>query len=463
MDTIWHPDLLQKGIAKYRALLDAIRNAVNCGQISHGERLLPVREMAWRLQVTPGTVARAYQLGIDENLLEAHVGRGTFIRAPKPEKPRKSTVFGETHVPPDIIDLRNAAVPDFGQDEILDDLLKQIEIGGNHSMVRYAGHNEMPTRMALLEWMQLDRTRAKPEDLILTYGSQNATLAAFMGILHGPTPVIATDTLVLPGTRRAAELVRAKIIGVEGDSDGMLPKALAEICRRERPQILHVSANITNPTTIHMSLTRKAKIAEIARQYDLQIVEDDGQAKFFATPPPSFLELCPERVWHVSSLSRYLAAGLRIGFLLCPPGKGSVGQNVIQSMCHSFSPLITQLATHFIQSGQAGIMLKQIRTYRAERVHLAVNQLGCWEILWNEAADYLWLALPNPWRASNFSAAAEKAGILVAPADIFLPDDGVAPNAVRLTLGGKYTEEVFQQALERLDKLLDSPPQEMLA
>ncbi|MEE9454154.1 MAG: PLP-dependent aminotransferase family protein [Paracoccaceae bacterium] len=463
MDTIWHPDLLQNGIAKYRALLDAIHNALNTGQISHGDRLLPVREMAWRLQVTPGTVARAYQLGIDEELLEAHVGRGTFIRTPKPETARKTTVFGETHVSPDIIDLRNAAVPDFGQDEILDDLSKQIEIGGEHSMVRYAGHNEMPTRTAMLDWMQLERTRAKPEDLILTYGSQNATIAAFMAILRGTNPVIATDTLVLPGTRRAAELARAKIIGIEGDEDGILPKAFEDICRRDRPQILHLSANITNPTAIQMSLTRKAKIAEIARQYDLQIVEDDGQAKFFATPPPSFLELCPERVWHVSSLSRYLAAGLRIGFLLCPPGKGMIGQNVIQSLCHSFSPLIAQLATHFIQSGQADIILEQIRTYRAERVRLAVNQLGCWDIRWNEAADYLWLNLPNPWRASTFSAAAEKTGILVAPADIFLPDDGVAPNAIRLTLGGKYGARIFQEALVRLDHLLDNPPHEMLA
>ena len=115
MDTIWHPDLLQKSIAKYRALLDAIREALDNGTISKGDRLPPVRDMAWQLKITPGTVARAYKLGIEEGLLEAQVGRGTFIRMPTPNAARRTTVFGETHVHPDIVDLRNAAIPEIGR------------------------------------------------------------------------------------------------------------------------------------------------------------------------------------------------------------------------------------------------------------------------------------------------------------------------------------------------------------
>lgn len=143
MDTIWRTDLLQKSTAKYRALLNAIRDALENGTISKGDRLPPVRDMAWQLKITPGTVARAYQLGIEEGLLEAQVGRGTYIRDPKPAR---GTVFGETHVDPHIVDLRNAAVPDFGQDGIFKELTAQITFGGAHSMVRCAGHNEMETR-----------------------------------------------------------------------------------------------------------------------------------------------------------------------------------------------------------------------------------------------------------------------------------------------------------------------------
>lgn len=463
MDTIWTPDLLQKGTAKYRALLEAVRNALDSGRLSKGDKLPPVRDMAWALQITPGTVARAYQLGIDEGLLEAQVGRGTFIRKPKPVTAPRTTVFGETHVAPDIVDLRNAAIPDFGQDEIFENLSKNLVYGGAHSMVRYSGHKEMSTRAALLDWSGLDQLRTSPEDLILTYGSQNATIAAFMTILRGPSPVIATDALILPGTRRAAELARAKIVGVPSDTDGMIPSALNDLCRRERPQILHLSANINNPTAILMPNTRKAEIAEIARRYDIEIIEDDGQSKFFDERPTSFIDFCPERVWHVSSLSRYLAAGLRVGFLLCPSGKSVAAQNVMQSLSHSFSPVIAQMAEGLVQSGQADELLAQIRAYRRERVQMAVNQLGHRQINWHEAADFIWLELPKGWRGSTFSMACEKAGIQVAPADVFLPDDGAVPNAVRLSLGGKHSHDLFTKTLERLDHLIDTPPTEMLA
>jgi len=463
MDTIWHPDLLQNGIPKYRALLNAVRDGLESGQLARGDQLPPVREMAWQLKITPGTVARAYQLGIEEGLLEAQVGRGTYISKPKPNPARSTTVFGETHVAPHIVDLRNAAVPDFGQDGIFDELSAQVTFGGAHSMVRYAGHNEMETRNSMLEWMELDQQRASADNLVLTHGSQNATVAAFLAILQGSAPVIATDTLILPGTRKAAALARAKIVGVPSDADGMIPKALEELLRRDRPQILHVSANINNPTTRMMSNARKGEIAEIARRFDIQIVQDDGQGKFFTERPPSFLDFCPERVWHVSSLSRYLAAGLRSGFLLCPPGKGIVGRNVVQALSHSFSPIVSQLSTLLISTGHADTLMAQIREYRIDRVRLAVNQLGRWNVHWNQAADFIWLELPEGWHGSSFSLASERAGIQVAPADIFLPDDGVAPNAVRLTLGGKHNAATFVDALERLDHLLDSPPSEMLA
>ncbi len=462
MDTIWQPDVLQKGTAKYRGLLNAIRNARDSGAVRIGEQLPPVRDMAFRLKITPGTVARAYQLGIDEGMLEARVGRGTFLI--KPARAVPDTVeFGETHVDSGIVDLRNAAVPDFGQDRILDALTKHVEIGGSHSMVRYAGHNEMQTRAALLSWSGLHETRAKPEDLVLTYGSQNATLAAFLAILRGQSPVIATDALVLPGTRRAAELARAKVVSVSSDADGMIPKIFDELCRAERPQLLHIAANINNPTAQLMPLHRKAEIAEICRRYDVQIVEDDGQSKFFQERPHSFIDFCAERVWHVSSLSRYLAAGLRVGFLLCPPGKGALGLNITQSMSHSFSTLIAQLTENLIQSGAADRLVEKMRLYRSERVQLAVNQLGCWQINWHEAADFIWLKLGDGWRASSLALAAEKSGIEIAPADMFLPNNGVAPNAIRITLGGKHSAEVFVGALQKLNSILGSPSQDILA
>lgn len=463
MDTIWHKDLLQSGIPKYRAILNAIRTALDNQIVSKGDRLPPVRELGWALGVTPGTVARAYQLGIDEGLLEAQVGRGTFIKDGDTAPSFQPTSFGETYVETGTIDLRNASIPNFGQDDVIAHLVHKIKLGGNHSIVRYAADSDMDARAALLGWSDLENTRARVEDLVLCYGSQNATLAAFLTIANGPSPLIATDTLVLPGTRAAATLTRARLKGLPSDEDGISPKALEELCRSDRPQILHLSANIHSPTTKMMSISRKSEIAEIARKYDIQIVEDDGHSKFFPERPPSFVDLCPERVWYVSSLSRYLAAGLRIGYLLCPYGKGVLGNVTMQSVSHSFSTVIAQLTTLMINEGYADQLFQKIKTHRAERVETAVNQLGRWDLRWHQAASFVWLEMPENTSASEFSLAAERANIQVAPADAFLAEDGVAPNAVRISLGGKHSHAVFSEALRKLDITLETPQSRIIA
>ncbi|MFM7445910.1 MAG: GntR family transcriptional regulator, partial [Tabrizicola sp.] len=73
-DTNWQPDLAQFPGPKYLALSRALREAIRSGDLPQGTQLPTVRDLAWRLHLTPGTVARAYQLATQEGLLAATVG-----------------------------------------------------------------------------------------------------------------------------------------------------------------------------------------------------------------------------------------------------------------------------------------------------------------------------------------------------------------------------------------------------
>ena len=79
MDTNWPPDLSSASGSKYIVLLQSLRAAIRSGTLPAQHRLPPVRELAWQLGITPGTVARAYKLANDEGLLDTAVGRGTFV------------------------------------------------------------------------------------------------------------------------------------------------------------------------------------------------------------------------------------------------------------------------------------------------------------------------------------------------------------------------------------------------
>ena len=75
MDTIWPDTLATEAGPKYKAVAQIIRAAVAEGTLTQGTRLPPVRDLAWQLKITPGTVARAYTILTDEGLLNAEVGR----------------------------------------------------------------------------------------------------------------------------------------------------------------------------------------------------------------------------------------------------------------------------------------------------------------------------------------------------------------------------------------------------
>ena len=83
MDTIWPESLPKSKGPKYTLVADTIRKAIDNKLLEVGVKLPPVRELAYRLQITPGTVARAYTILTDEGLLQAEVGRGTFVASPK--------------------------------------------------------------------------------------------------------------------------------------------------------------------------------------------------------------------------------------------------------------------------------------------------------------------------------------------------------------------------------------------
>ena len=87
MDTIWVPQVDPAIKPKYKAVVQAIRDALGSGALVHGAKLPPVRELGWKLEMTPGTVARAYTVLTDEGVLMAEVGRGTFVAEPALAEP----------------------------------------------------------------------------------------------------------------------------------------------------------------------------------------------------------------------------------------------------------------------------------------------------------------------------------------------------------------------------------------
>ena len=279
MDTIWRPDLMQDGGPKYLALARALREAIRVGELPEGAQLPTVRDLAWRLSVTPGTVSRAYQIATQEGLLQATVGRGTFVAARTPQLGPKVPIFIERNVRTIVgrIDLRSPSLPDMGQAQAIAEALRRVSLQNATDWLDYPSQaQELPLREAVCDWLD-ERVLGAigSQDIMLTHGGQNGIGLILDCCLRGDKPVVLTEDLSYPGFRYAARASRAEVIGVELDAEGVVPDALEAACRRHGPQVLCLTPAAQNPTTAQMSEVRKAAIVSIARRYNLQVVEDE--------------------------------------------------------------------------------------------------------------------------------------------------------------------------------------------
>ncbi|WP_170439264.1 PLP-dependent aminotransferase family protein [Ruegeria arenilitoris] len=465
MDTIWPTDLPKSKGPKYALVADTIRKAIENKQLEVGVKLPPVRELAYRLQITPGTVARAYSILTEEGLLQAEVGRGTFVAPPK--MPLLDDVWSrQLHLRDDKYDanvsLFSPRLPDVGQVSLIRSCLAKVAQGDPKMFMNYPTRDAyLPVRQAVVDWLSdLPLGALNADDIVLTHGGQSGLCVVFQTVLRDPKPVVLVEDLSYAGFRRAGELMRAEVVGVKMDKWGISPDALDHILRQTRAQAICVSPEVQNPTGGHSPLERRNEVIEIARRHDLQIIEDDcyrmGEAR-----APSYRALAPERGWHVSSISKTLTPALRVGFAIAPRERSGDLRRSAEYGYFGLAQPLAELTRLLLSHPQSRQIARDVRAKMGEYVRVAVNALGGFNLNWDPDIPFVWLSLPSGWRAAAFSRAAEREGIQLRSADEFALRDGRAPNAVRIAMNGHVSLKQFESAMLRLRALLDNPPEQI--
>ena len=147
----------------------------------------------------------------------------------------------------------------------------------------------------------------------------------------------------------------AEIVGLPMDDDGLqvdaLERALAE---GEKPAFLYTIATFQNPSGRTLSTERRRRIAELAREHDLLVLEDDpyGLVRYEGEAPPTIFELeGGTNVAYASSFSKTIAPGVRVGYFVLPPALAAQIEALAVSTYIS-PPFLTQATVHeFVSRG----------------------------------------------------------------------------------------------------------------
>ncbi|MBT26205.1 aminotransferase-like domain-containing protein [Thalassobius sp. S69A] len=455
MGTNWVPDLSKAGRSKYKALADEIRGAVAAGDLSSGAQLPPVRELAYQLSITPGTVARAYSVLTEEGVLQAGVGRGTFVA-------ETSTQVDDSVAWPQVLNLRSPLLPDVGQSALLRDAMHSTADAMHaEEFLNYPDRRmDLPLRRALRRWMDdLPIGNFTAEDMVLAHGAQNALLLVMQTVLRGPDPAIAVENLTYPGFRRAAELNRARVVGIPSDSEGPIVAALEDAVREQGVQLFCTSSEVNNPTLGATSRRRRREIANMAARLGLNILDDDC----YVIGPhmaESYHSLVPGLGWYVSSLSKALTPALRVGYVVAPRERV---HELARSATYAFFGLsrpLSEVTLTFMNDPRLRSIAAKSRARMNEMVRLTVNHLGGHNVVWKEDVPFLWISLPEGWRTASFIRAAESQGVILKSAEEFVLRHARAPHAVRLAVNGQVDIARYEAGIVQVRQLLDNPREE---
>jgi DNA-binding transcriptional MocR family regulator len=445
--TIWVPDLSQSSQPTYLAIVEAIGDAIRTGQLRPGEALPTHRMLADLLGVNVSTVTRAYREAARRRLVGGEVGRGTFVLGVASE----AALFALQHKPEGgVIDLSLNMPPLAARDNDLAIAMARLGPGEAARLMHYPSPDEtLVHRQAAAGWLKRGGVQADPEGIVVCAGAQHAMDTAVS--CFSEREDLACEALVYPGLKAAARHWQRRLHPMELDREGLRVDAFAVACRSGL-RFAVLSPTLHNPTTATMGLERRQRIVELARKWDVLLVEEDVYGLLKEDAPPPLVALAPERVLYLTGLSKTVAPGLRLGYLVFPSGLRDRMRDVEHHTTWYVSALTMALATRWLGDGTAWRRLQRQRQELAARHQLCRKHLAAYAWRGERHCPHVWLATP-PGGSSAFAKRAQAAGVVVVPSSVLMAGRTTSEDGVRISIGAAPDRATLSEGLSRLAAL----------
>lgn len=449
----WSPTLDAAGGPVYEGIVEALERDISSGRLHRGERLPTHRALAKTLGVDLTTVTRAYNEARRRGLTDAKVGQGTFV-AESRARPAGHAAAGiavdlSMNLPPSPIEadlegriMRGLAA--LQRDHGFSDLLSYQQAGGS-----------TVDRGIAADWLRRRVRTVEADRLVISPGTQSALMALLLAVTR-PGDVVLTDKLTYPGFKSAAASLGVRLVGVSSDEAGMNPEALAEACRTHAPKAVYLLPTIHNPTTQTIGPVRREQLAAAIRRHDLVLIEDDAYGCLEQKVQP-IATLIPERSYLAMTLSKCIAPGLRVAYVLTPDrAAASVLSNALRTVSQMPVPLMVALVSRWMADGSADAIVSAVAAEASARQKLAAKALVGQDHAAHPKGHHVWLRLPAAWTRAEFAAHVQRQGLAVVTSDSFSVD-GEPEHAIRIALGAARNRSELVAALDVLVVALKSP------
>lgn len=450
----------------YQQLKRHLAHQIESGLLPPGMRLPPSRQLAADLRVSRISIVTAYDELATDGLIQARVGRGTFVaerflaegRPARWNAQSAPLAVDAGSEQPDVISFSQGAPADeFLPVETFHTVIDRVLTrDGAAAMAYEQPEGYPPLRAAIAAHVASLGIEVAASDVLVTGGCQQALDLAVQSLLY-PGDVLLTSDPTYLGMLNIARARAVQVAGVPMDADGMQTGELERYIEEYRPRLLYVAPTFHNPTGTVMPVARRRHLLDVAARYNLPVLEDGAheELSYGQSPPPSLKALDKNGlVLYASGFSKVLMPGMRIGYLLAGGAlyERLVGVKQAADIC---TPALNQRAIQlFLSDGHMRAHLEQVRKVCRQRRDAALESAaahlpeGCaWHV--PQGGQYLWVAFPatGPTAADLYTQALQQ-GVAFAVGDAFSAS-GEPSRHVRLNVIA-HPPEVTAEGFRRL-------------
>lgn len=476
-------DLDREGSFLQLQIRQMIIKAIEDGRLPLGMRMPSSRDLATILKVSRNTIVIAYEQLVDQNFLVSRQRSGYFVSG----LPKRIGVATPSTAPSNIdadrwagrfvvkaSTHRNIVKPldwqkypyafIFGQfDPALfptsdwrESARAALSVSEINNWARDMIDEDDPALIEQLQHHVLPRRgiRARPDEIIMTIGAQHA-LYLIARLFVTSTTRVGMENPGYPDARNIFGILTNNLVSLRVDESGLIPDAAFEQCT-----LAYVTAGHQCPTTVVMPPARRHELLRKAKDRDIILIEDDYESGLIPTagdPPPLASLDRGGRVLYVGSLSKALAPGLRLGYVVAPaPVIREL--RALRRLILRHAPLNNQrVAALFIGLGHYSTHMQRISHVLSERVRLLDRLLpehlaSChWQR--GEGSTSYWITCPPGCDTNVLAEVARNEGVLIEPGDIFFDTERVERNCFRLGFSSIKTDRI-EAGIERLGQLI---------
>ncbi|MEX1162388.1 MAG: PLP-dependent aminotransferase family protein [Nitriliruptor sp.] len=431
----------------YRQLADALRQAVDRGEIPLGTVLPPERALARALAVSRATVVAAYDRLKTDGWLESRQGSGTWVRTPDEGDAGSDAVAtgrlflsvggGEQRsgpgepaddAPADVVDLSVAAVTG---SPIVNEVLASLTPEDIAPLTAHHGYVPQGLRALrdhVAQRFTDDGLPTGAEQVVVTTGAhQGISLVARQLLRPGDTVLVESPTF--PGALDVFRRFGARPVPVPVDEHGVRVDLLEDLIVRSDPRLFYVSPHFHNPTGTVLPAERRAVIAELSRTRRLPVLEDLAMADVVLDDvdlPPAIAAYDPDAPIHtLGSTAKLFWAGMRVGWVRSPADTAA-RTLAVKTVADLGSPLVSQLLALRLLERREEVQAERRAELRPRRDHLAAllaEHLPEWSFTLPAGGLSLWCTLPRG-NAEEFAELAGRHGVTVVPGPALSVDEG---------------------------------------